>query len=145
MTRLYSAWQDKSRTFRFQNGSVDWDLAQNSTTWIWGTANDTEAQKMMEDILMKHDIYFNPKRFGIDKFEEKIELNIKLCKLLSASFTIVKFNNRLFWMNHFLLIKLLSLSLSGNSKLVFQKTLLFQFEFFMNHSCGMNHAIMPYE
>lgn len=90
MTRLYSAWQDKSRTFRFQNGSVDWELAQKSTTWIWVTANDTEGQKMMEDILRKHDIYFNPKRFGIDKFEEMIEFNIKLCELFLQNLIIIE-------------------------------------------------------
>ena len=26
--RLYSAWKDKSRTFRFENGTVNWDKAR---------------------------------------------------------------------------------------------------------------------
>ena len=33
--RLYSAWKDKSRTFRFQNGTVDWEKAARETTWSW--------------------------------------------------------------------------------------------------------------
>lgn len=78
LTRLFSAWQDKSRTFRFRNGSVDWELAKKSTTWTWGTANDTEAQKVIQKVLIKHDINFNPKQFGMEKFEEMIEFNIQL-------------------------------------------------------------------
>ena len=34
--RLYSAWSDKSRTFRYQNGSINYDAAAAETTWLWG-------------------------------------------------------------------------------------------------------------
>ena len=76
LKRLYSAWHDKSRTFRFQNGSIDWDLAEQTTTWTEGTANDKEARAVMKDVLSRHDINFNAKNFGMEKFEEMIEFNI---------------------------------------------------------------------
>ena len=38
--RLYSAWSDKSRTFRYENGSIDFDAAAVETTWLWGERRD---------------------------------------------------------------------------------------------------------
>ena len=43
--RLYSAWKDKSRTFRFENGTINWEKAIAETTWSWGTANMTETAR----------------------------------------------------------------------------------------------------
>ena len=71
LSRLYSAWKDKSRTFRFQNGSIDWEQIKNGTTWTWGITNDKRARNVMKNVLEKHDYNFNPRHFGIDKFEDK--------------------------------------------------------------------------
>lgn len=71
LSRLYSAWKDKSRTFRFQNGSIDWEQIKNGTTWTWGITNDIRARNVMKNVLEKHDYNFNPRHFGIDKFEDK--------------------------------------------------------------------------
>lgn len=76
LNRLYSAWNDKSRTFRFQNGSVDWELVKRTTPWAWGIENDKQAEKEMKDVLRHHDINFNPNNFGIGKFEEMIEFKL---------------------------------------------------------------------
>ena len=76
MRRLYSAWNDKSRTFRFQNGSVDWELVKRTTPWTWGIENDKQAEKEMKDVLRHHDINFNPNNFGIGKFEEMMEFKL---------------------------------------------------------------------
>ena len=70
MSRLYSAWKDKSRTFRFQNGSIDWEQIKHGTTWTWGITNDIQARNVMKEVLGKHDHNFNPQPFGIDKFED---------------------------------------------------------------------------
>ena len=72
MDRLYSAWKDKSRTFRFENGKVNWEKAIAETTWAWGTEKMTEREKskILKNALKQHDIEFDPKRFGIDQFEE---------------------------------------------------------------------------
>ena len=76
LNRLYSAWNDKSRTFRFQNGSVDWELVKRTTPWAWGIENDKQAEKEMKDVLRHHDINFNPNNFGIGKFEEMMEFKL---------------------------------------------------------------------
>ena len=34
--RLFSAWSDKSRAFRHENGSINFDAAAKETTWLWG-------------------------------------------------------------------------------------------------------------
>ena len=72
LDRLYSAWKDKSRTFRYENGKVDWVKAMTETTWAWGTENLTEREqfKILKGALKQHDLEFDPKRFGIDQFEE---------------------------------------------------------------------------
>ena len=72
--RLYSAWKDKSRTFRFENGKVNWDKAIAETTWAWGTEKMTEREKskILKNALKSHDKEFDPKRFGIDQFEDRI-------------------------------------------------------------------------
>jgi len=69
--RLYSAWKDKSRTFRFENCTVDWDKAAKETTWIWGTENRTETEKykILKKALNSHDQAFNAKALGIKPFE----------------------------------------------------------------------------
>ena len=72
LSRLHSAWKDKSRTFRFQNGSIDWEQIKNESTWTWGITNDIRAENVMKDTLLKHDYNFNPRRFGIDKFEDLV-------------------------------------------------------------------------
>ena len=73
LTRLYSAWKDKSRTFRFENGTVDWEKAIAETTWAWGTENmkKQEKSKLLSKALKSHDAEFDPKLFGIDKFEDR--------------------------------------------------------------------------
>jgi len=43
--RLYSAWNDKSRTFRFSNGSIDYEQIKKSTTWLWGLESLSETSK----------------------------------------------------------------------------------------------------
>ena len=70
--RLYSAWKDKSRTFRFENGKVNWDKAIAESTWAWGTEKMTEREKskILKNALKSHDKEFDPKRFGINQFEE---------------------------------------------------------------------------
>ena len=68
LSRLYSAWKDKSRTFRFQNGSIDWEQIKNGTTWTWGITDDIRARNVMKKVLQKHDSNFN---LRIDKFEDK--------------------------------------------------------------------------
>ena len=70
LSRLYSAWKDKSRTFRFQNGSIDWEQIKNGTTWTWGITNDIRARNVMKNVLEQHDYNFNPRHFGIDQFED---------------------------------------------------------------------------
>ena len=72
MDRLYSAWKDKSRTFRFENGKVNWEKSIAETTWAWGTEKMTEREKfkILKNALKQHDQEFDPKRFGIDQFED---------------------------------------------------------------------------
>ena len=93
LRRLYSAWNDKSRTFRFQNGSVDWELVKRTTPWAWGIENEKQAEKEMKDVLRHHDINFNPNNFGISKFEEMMEfkLSSKIIFDDSIVFSIIRF------------------------------------------------------
>ena len=71
--RLYSGWKDKSRTFRLENGKVDWEKAIAETTWAWGTENMNKKEQsgILKAALKSHDTEFDPKRFGIDRFEER--------------------------------------------------------------------------
>ena len=71
-SRLYSAWKDKSRTFRFENGTVNWEKAIAETTWVWGTDKMKKGQrsKLLSERLKAHDIEFDPTVFGIDQFED---------------------------------------------------------------------------
>ena len=70
--RLYSAWKDKSRTFRFENGTINWEKAIAETTWAWGTEKMTEREKskILKKALKQHDKQFDTKIFGIDQFED---------------------------------------------------------------------------
>ena len=43
--RLYSGWNDKSRTFRFPNGTYDLSKAAKETTWLWGETNLTKTEE----------------------------------------------------------------------------------------------------
>ena len=74
-SRLYSAWKDKSRTFRFVNGSIDWEAARKGTTWTWGITNHIQAQNNLKDMLQQHDVNYNPHAYGIDDFEDRIKFN----------------------------------------------------------------------
>ena len=74
LSRLYSALKDKSRTFRFENGTVDWEKAATETTWGWGTDNWTkkEKSKLLHERVQSHDREFDPTIYGIDKFEARV-------------------------------------------------------------------------
>ena len=73
LERLYSAWKDKSRTFRFENGEVNWEKAIAETPWAWGTEHMTEHEKMkiLKEALKSHDQEFDSKRIGIAQFEDR--------------------------------------------------------------------------
>ena len=43
--RLYSGWNDKSRTFRFPNGTYDLSMAAKETTYLWGRGNLTQHEQ----------------------------------------------------------------------------------------------------
>ena len=89
--RLYSAWNDKSRTFRFPNGTYDLSTAAKETTYLWGRSNLTKTEQgqsskefgfgyfhcsksiswilltdaILKKELRKNDILFDPKEYGI--------------------------------------------------------------------------------
>ena len=65
--RLYSAWKDKSRTFWFENGKINWEKAIAGTT---EKMTEREKSKILKDALKQHDNEFDPKIFGIDQFED---------------------------------------------------------------------------
>ena len=73
LDRLLSAWKDKSRTFRFENGTVNWEKAIAETTWVWGTDKMKKGQKskLLSERLKAHDLEFDPTVFGIDRFEDR--------------------------------------------------------------------------
>ena len=49
--RLYSAWNDKSRSFRFPNGTIDLLAAEKETTKLWGRSNLTKTQKGLSSYI----------------------------------------------------------------------------------------------
>ena len=53
--RLYSAWNDKSRSFRFPNGTYDLSTAAKETTYLWGRSNLTKIEQGQSS-----------KEFGVD-------------------------------------------------------------------------------
>ena len=55
--RLYSGWNDKSRTFRFQNGTFDFATAAKETTWLWGRTNLTKTQQGKSSIIDGHGVF----------------------------------------------------------------------------------------
>jgi len=65
--RLYSGWNDKSRTFRFPNGSFDFATAAKTTTFLWGETNLTKTQQdsILKNNIIEYDKAYNPKELGI--------------------------------------------------------------------------------
>ena len=98
--RLYSAWNDKSRTFRFPNGTYDLFTAAKDTTYLWGRSNLTKSEQgqsskefgvwrfrlsnsswiLLKDAILKkelrkNDVLFDPKKYGIQ--EESTNLDYR--------------------------------------------------------------------
>ena len=44
--RLYSAWNDKSRTFRNDNGKLNFTKVELESTFLWGKENATHQEKL---------------------------------------------------------------------------------------------------
>jgi len=44
--RLYSAWNDKSRTFRSENGKLNFTKVELESTFLWGKENATHQEKL---------------------------------------------------------------------------------------------------
>jgi len=57
---MLSGWNDKSHSYRFPNGSIDYNIAEHATTWTWGL-NFTDEQEKREHL--KHEV-----RVGDDKY-----------------------------------------------------------------------------
>ena len=44
--RLFSAWNDKSRTFRDENGKLNFTKVELESTFLWGKENATHQEKL---------------------------------------------------------------------------------------------------